>query len=132
MLAGIVLHDIGKIEELSFRRGFRYTTRGQLLGHISISLEIVNEKLRALPDFPAGLRDQIEHIILSHHGELEFGSPKQPAFPEAFVVHALDNLDSKLESMRAQYETDKNREGDFTARNPALKRELFKIDPLNH
>jgi 3'-5' exoribonuclease len=128
VLAGIVLHDVGKIEELSFRRGFRYTTRGQLLGHISIGLEIVNEKMRAIPDFPAGLRDQIEHIILSHHGELEFGSPKQPAFPEAFVVHALDNLDSKLESMRAQYETDKNREGDFTARNPALKRELLKIE----
>jgi 3'-5' exoribonuclease len=132
VLAGIVLHDIGKIEELSFRRGFRYTTRGQLLGHISIGLEIMNEKLRAIPDFPAELRDQIEHIILAHHGELEFGSPKQPAFPEAFVVHALDNLDSKLESMRAQYETDKNREGEFTARNPALKRELLKIDPLNH
>ncbi len=128
VLAGILLHDIGKIEELSFRRGFRYTTRGQLLGHISIGLEIVNEKMRALPDFPAELRDQIEHIILSHHGELEFGSPKQPAFPEAFVVHILDNLDSKLESMRAQYETDKNREGDFTARNPALKRELLKIE----
>lgn len=132
VLAGILLHDIGKIEELSFRRGFHYTTRGQLLGHITIGLEIVNEKMRAIPDFPADLRNQIEHIILSHHGELEFGSPKQPAFPEAFVVHALDNLDSKLESMRAQYETDKNREGDFTARNPALKRELLKIDSLNH
>lgn len=128
VLAGIVLHDIGKIEELAFRRGFRYTTRGQLLGHITIGLAIVNEKIRALPDFPADLRDQIEHIILAHHGQLEFGSPKEPAFPEAFVVHVLDNLDSKLESMRAQYETDKNREGDFTARNPALKRELLKIE----
>ena len=128
VLAGIVLHDIGKIEELAFRRGFRYTTRGQLLGHITIGLAIVNEKIRAIPDFPADLRDQIEHIVLAHHGQLEFGSPKEPAFPEAFVVHVLDNLDSKLESMRAQYETDKNREGDFTARNPALKRELLKIE----
>jgi len=126
VLAGLLLHDVGKIEELAFRRGFRYTTRGQLLGHISIGLEMVNEKMRAIPDFPAGVRDQLEHIILAHHGELEFGSPKEPAFPEALVVHALDNLDSKLESMRVQYEADKNREGDFTARNPALKRELFK------
>jgi 3'-5' exoribonuclease len=128
VLAGIVLHDIGKIDELAFRRAFRYTTRGQLLGHITIGLAMVNEKMRAIPDFPADLRDQIQHIILAHHGELEFGSPKQPAFPEAFVVHALDNLDSKLESMRAQYEADKNREGEFTARNPALKRELLKIE----
>jgi 3'-5' exoribonuclease len=128
VLAGLLLHDIGKIEELSFRRGFRYTTRGQLLGHITIGLEMVNEKMRAIPDFPAGVRDQLEHIILAHHGELEFGSPKEPAFPEALVVHALDNLDSKLESMRVQYEADKNREGDFTARNPALKRELLKME----
>jgi 3'-5' exoribonuclease len=128
VLAGLLLHDIGKIEELAFRRGFRYTTRGQLLGHISIGLEMVNEKMRAIPDFPAGVRDQLEHIILAHHGELEFGSPKEPAFPEALVVHALDNLDSKLESMRVQYEADKNREGDFTARNPALKRELLKME----
>ena len=128
VLAGLLLHDVGKIEELAFRRGFRYTTRGQLLGHISIGLEMVNEKMRAIPDFPAGVRDQLEHIILAHHGELEFGSPKEPAFPEALVVHALDNLDSKLESMRVQYEADKNREGDFTARNPALKREFLKIE----
>jgi 3'-5' exoribonuclease len=128
VLAGLLLHDIGKIEELAFRRGLRYTTRGQLLGHITIGLEIVNEKMRAIPDFPAGVRDQLEHIILAHHGELEFGSPKEPAFPEALAVHALDNLDSKLDSMRVQYEADKNREGDFTARNPALKRELLKIE----
>jgi len=128
VLAGLLLHDIGKIEELAFRRGFRYTTRGQLLGHITIGLEMVNEKMRAIPDFPAGVREQLEHIILAHHGELEFGSPKEPAFPEALVIHALDNLDSKLESMRVQYEADKNREGDFTARNPALKRELLKIE----
>ena len=128
VLAGLLLHDVGKIEELAFRRGFRYTTRGQLIGHITIGLGILNEKLRGIPDFPPALRDQLEHIILSHHGQLEFGSPKEPAFPEALVVHVLDNLDSKLESMRAQYETDKDREGDFTARNPALKRELLKIE----
>ena len=126
VLAGLVLHDLGKIEELSFTRAFRYTTRGQLVGHIAIGLESVRAKLRDIPDFPAALKDQIEHIILSHHGQLEFGSPKEPMFPEALVVHYLDNLDSKLESMRAQYAADKDRAGDFTARNPALKRELLK------
>jgi 3'-5' exoribonuclease len=128
IVAGLVLHDIGKIEELSYKTGIRYTTRGQLIGHISIGAEMVSEKIRAIPDFPATLKDQLLHIILSHHGELQFGSPKEPLFPEALVVHHLDNLDSKLQSMRTQYATDKDRPGEFTARNPALKRELFKIE----
>ena len=126
VIAGLVLHDIGKIEELNYKAGIRYTTRGQLLGHISIGTEIVNEKVRTFPDFPAPLRDQLLHIILAHHGELQFGSPKEPLFPEALVVHYLDNLDSKLQSMRGQYAADKDRPGDFTSRNPALKRELLK------
>jgi 3'-5' exoribonuclease len=126
MLAGLVLHDIGKIEELSFDRAFHYSTRGQLVGHISIALEIVHEKMRAIPDFPAELKERLEHIILAHHGKLEFGSPKEPMFPEALVVHYLDDLDSKLQSMRAQYASDKERAGDFTARNRSLGRELLK------
>ncbi|MBI1940917.1 MAG: HD domain-containing protein [Acidobacteria bacterium] len=129
VLAGLVLHDLGKIEELSYARGFRYTTRGQLLGHITIGLEIVREKMKEIADFPGDLKDRIEHIILSHHGQLEFGSPKEPMFPEALVVHYLDNLDSKLASMRAQYAADKDRPGEWTARNPALKRELLKPLP---
>jgi 3'-5' exoribonuclease len=128
LLAGLVLHDVGKIEELSFSRGFRYSTRGQLLGHISIGLEMVQEKMRQIPGFPEELKGQIEHIILSHHGKLEFGSPKEPVFPEALLVHFLDEIDSKLEAMRAQYATDQDRPGDWTARNPALRRELLKIE----
>src|SRR5207244_2717764 len=83
-------------------------------------------KLAAIAGFPAGLQDQIEHILLSHHGKLEFGSPKEPAFPEALVVNYLDDLDSKLQSMRAQYAADISRPGDWTSRNRALGRELFK------
>jgi len=126
IIAGLGLHDIGKIEELSYKAGIRYTTRGQLLGHISIGAEMVSDKARAIPNFPASLRDQLLHIILSHHGELQFGSPKEPLFPEALVVHYLDNMDSKLQSMRTQYAADKDRPGNFTARNPALRKELFK------
>ncbi len=70
--------------------------------------------------------EQIEHILLSHHGKLEFGSPKEPAFPEALAVHYLDDLDSKLASMRAQYAAEAARPGDWTSRNRALGRELFK------
>jgi 3'-5' exoribonuclease len=126
MLAGIVLHDVGKIEELNFNRAFRYSTRGQLLGHIVIGMDIVREKMRSIPDFPPHLKDQIEHIILSHHGKQEFGSPKEPMFPEALAVHSLDELDSKLESMRAQYEAEKDQDGDWTNRNLALGRRLLK------
>lgn len=126
IVAGIVLHDIGKIEELNFNRSFRYSTRGQLLGHITIGLEIAQQKMRAIPDFPPHLKNQIEHSILSHHGKLEFGSPKEPMFPEALVLHALDELDSKLESMRAQFELEKDLAGEWTNKNPALGRRLLK------
>ncbi len=126
VLTGVVLHDLGKTEELSYRGGFHYSTRGQLVGHMTIGLEMVNEKIRTIPQFPPALRDQIEHIILSHHGKAEFGSPKEPAFPEALLVHYLDDLDSKLASMREQYAKEKDRAGDWTSRNPALKRELLK------
>jgi 3'-5' exoribonuclease len=82
--------------------------------------------MRQIPDFPGLLRDKIEHLILSHHGKMEFGSPKEPMFPEALLVHYLDDMDSKLESMRAQFVTDKDRAGAFTSRNRALGRELLK------
>ena len=101
MVAGMVLHDIGKTEELNFTRGFRYSTRGQLIGHIAMALEMVQAKIHQIPDFPAGLKDELEHIILSHHGKLEFGSPKEPMFAEAMVVNFLDEMDSKLEAVRA-------------------------------
>ena len=130
ILSGLVLHDLGKLEELQYARGLRYSTRGQLLGHIAIGVERVHEKISAIPDFPPALADRIEHIILSHHGHLEFGSPKLPLFPEALVVHYLDDMDSKLASIRAQYETDKSRPGDWTSRNRALGRELLK--PEDH
>jgi len=129
VLAGLVLHDLGKIEELQYDAAFRYSTRGQLLGHIFLGLEIVRQKIAEIPGFPQRLRDQIEHMILAHHGRLEFGSPKEPLFPEALVVHYLDDLDSKLESMRAQYEADERRPGDWTTRNRSLARELLKTRP---
>ena len=87
---------------------------------------MVQAKIRQLPDFPVALKSEIEHIILSHHGKLEFGSPKEPMFAEALVVNFLDEMDSKLEAVRAQYATDRDRPGDWTSRSPVLKRELLK------
>lgn len=126
IVAGLVLHDIGKIEELNFTAGFRYSTRGMLIGHITMGLEIVQEKIRRIPDFPLPLKNELEHILISHHGKLEFGSPKEPMFAEALVVNFLDEMDSKLEAVRAQYAADHDRPGEWTSRSPVLKRELLK------
>jgi len=126
MLAGAVLHDIGKIYELNYDRGFSYTTEGQLLGHMMIALRLVADKLRDLDGFPPRLRTLIEHMIISHHGELEFGSPKVPLFPEAMLLHYLDNLDAKMDSMRSSLDRDRTVAGDFTAYSPSLDRSILK------
>jgi 3'-5' exoribonuclease len=126
MVAGIVLHDIGKIYELTYERGFSYSTEGQLIGHISIAMRMLSDKLRALPDFPNDLRNLLEHMILSHHGKLEFGSPKVPLFPEALLLHYLDDMDSKMECMRAAAEKSALAEGLFTAWSPSLERVVLR------
>lgn len=126
LLAGIVLHDIGKIYELTYERSFGYSSAGQLLGHIAIGMRMLQEKLSAMPGFPSDLRTLIEHMILSHHGKLEFGSPKVPMFPEALLLHYLDDMDSKMESMRASLAKDAMSEGEFTSWNPALERILLR------
>lgn len=94
-IAGCLLHDIGKIEEIDVRKGFQYTDRGRLLGHISLGVKILDDLVRevSLPDHYA---DALAHIIVSHHGVEEWGSPKKPMFIEAMIVHYLDNLDAKV------------------------------------
>jgi hypothetical protein len=89
---------------------------------------MVGEKLRGLPDFPPELRALVDHMILSHHGQLEFGSPKLPQFPEALLLHYLDDMDSKMECMRALIANDRQVEGCFTGYNPALARVALKKD----
>ncbi len=126
LLTGVVLHDIGKVYELNYERGFSYSNDGQLLGHISIAVRMLSEKLLGLPGFPAQLRSLVEHMILSHHGQLEFGSPKAPLFPEALLLHYLDDLDSKMECMRSLIEHDRQVEGCFTAYSNALERTVLK------
>jgi 3'-5' exoribonuclease len=128
LLTGVLLHDIGKIYELNYERGFSYSTEGQLLGHIAIASRILYEKLRGLPAFPAKLRSLVEHMILSHHGKLEYGSPKLPEFPEALLLHYLDDMDSKMECMRALIEQDPYVEGCFTGYSGVLDRVVLKKD----
>ena len=125
LLTGAFLHDIGKTQELAYNRSFSYTTRGQLLGHMIIELEMLQEKLEKLPGFPAELKTLLEHLIISHHGQYEFGSPKLPMFPEALMLHYLDDLDSKMEAMRAQLERDLGMEGAWTTYNASLGRPVL-------
>jgi 3'-5' exoribonuclease len=125
LLAGAFLHDIGKIHELTYNRSFSYTLRGQLLGHMIIELEMLQAKINQLPSFPAELKTLLEHLIISHHGQYEFGSPKLPMFPEALMLHYLDDLDSKMEAMRAHFEREAGLEGPWTSYNASLGRPLL-------
>ena len=125
LLTGAFLHDIGKVHELAYQRSIAYTTKGQLLGHMIIELEMLHQKLAQLPGFPDELKILIEHMIISHHGQYEFGSPKLPMFPEALMLHYLDDLDSKMESMRAQFEREAELDSPWTSYNPSLARPLL-------
>ncbi|MBI1754456.1 MAG: HD domain-containing protein [Acidobacteria bacterium] len=99
VVAGVLLHDVGKTAELSYQRSFGYTDAGNLLGHIAMESEWISRAVGKIPGFPEELRLHILHVVLSHHGRLEFGSPVLPKTPEALLVHYLDDLDGKLEVM---------------------------------
>ncbi len=103
LVTGAILHDIGKVQELSWKNSFSYTLEGQLIGHISIAQGMLRDKLSVLPGFPDRLRVLVEHMILSHHGKYEFGSPKLPMTPEAVLLSALDDLEAKMQAMRNEF-----------------------------
>jgi 3'-5' exoribonuclease len=128
LLTGAILHDIGKIDELTYARGFGYSDEGQMVGHIVQGVRMVDAAARQIPAFPAPLKLLVDHLILSHHGTLEFGSPKVPVFAEAMLLHQLDNLDSKMEAMRAAADRDPYAEGAWTGYVPSLERTILKKD----
>lgn len=96
VVAGSLLHDVGKIEELEFKGGFVYSDRGRLLGHITLGVLILEELLKELGGFPKEITDILNHIIISHHGTEEWGSPRKPMCIEALIIHYMDNLDAKV------------------------------------
>lgn len=100
LVTGAILHDIGKIRELHWKSSFGYTLEGQLIGHINIAQGMLTEKIRQLQPFPEKLRILVEHMILSHHGKYEFGSPKLPMTPEALLLNTLDDLEAKMQTLR--------------------------------
>src|SRR5262249_38154057 len=99
LLFGAIFHDIGKIWELSLEEGIHYTSRGRLVGHMALACELIDQKVLEIENFPQLTKDVLKHLVLSHHGKLEYGSPKEPAFPEAMVVAMIDDLDSKLNTV---------------------------------
>jgi 3'-5' exoribonuclease len=104
LLTGVILHDIGKVQELAWDVGFEYTVEGTLLGHIQMGTALVEKTIDSLPDFPPRLKTLVLHMILSHHGKLEFGSPKLPMIPEALVLNFLDDLDAKMQAMASEFQ----------------------------
>ena len=132
LITGAILHDIGKLEELSYARSFGYSSDGQLLGHITLGLRLLGKIFESLPGFPPRLRTLVEHMVLSHHGELEFGSPKTPMFAEALLLHHLDNLDSKMDALRGALKRDRQVEGEFTNWIAPLERVLLKKELYLH
>lgn len=131
LLMGVFLHDIGKVRELGFERSFVYTDEGQLIGHIVIGVEMLNEKAGKTADltgepFPQELLLRLKHMIVSHHGTLEFGSPRLPMTPEAIALHYLDNFDAKVHSFTRDIREDRNGTSAWTPFNQSTQRRLFK------
>lgn len=128
LVTGAILHDIGKVRELHWKSSFGYTLEGQLIGHISIAQGMLIEKVRLLQPFPEKLRVLVEHMILSHHGKYEFGSPKLPMTPEALLLNALDDLEAKMQTLRnafAAARTQGKAPGEVTDWIRSMERPLF-------
>ncbi|MBI2920424.1 MAG: HD domain-containing protein [Planctomycetes bacterium] len=131
LIAGIFLHDVGKVRELTTDKGFQYTDEGRLVGHIAIGSQMLEEVVRGIPDFPEDLRLRLQHMVLSHHGELEYGSPVLPATMEAVALHHLDNLDAKIYAFdQAMRESTTGAES-WTEYNKMFERYLYK-GPQGH
>lgn len=126
VLAGVVLHDIGKLQELAYESGTTaYTREGNLVGHIALGLLLLREATQGISGFPADLRTELEHLVLSHHGSKEHGSPVEPKTVEAFILSAVDDLDAKLNQVRRAIREDPSDEA-FTGWHKRLGRVLYK------
>ena len=131
LLCGVFLHDLGKVREMTGEAGLLYTDEGQLIGHLIIGVEMLTEKIRETEakmnaPFPQELEWRLKHMILSHHGAYEFGSPKLPMTPEAVALHLIDNLDAKIYEFSRAIEEDPNSSSHWTLFIPRLERKIFK------
>lgn len=131
LLAGIFLHDLGKIHELSYDPTFQYTDEGQLIGHLVMGVEMLSDKIRLTEaatgrSFSEETVLRLKHMILSHHGTYEYGSPKLPMTPEAIALHHLDNLDAKTNEFQSLIDSDPNATSNWTPYQPNMQRKLYK------
>jgi 3'-5' exoribonuclease len=126
VLAGVLLHDIGKLQELSYSNGTTtYTRDGNLVGHIALGLVIAREAISGIPGFPDDLRAEVEHLVVSHHGTREHGSPVEPKTIEAFILSMVDDLDAKVSQVRRAVAEDAT-DDEFTTWHKRLNRVLYK------
>lgn len=126
LIAGGILHDIGKIYEFSYERIVEYSDPGRLVGHIVMGVEMVDAKIAAIPDFPEQMAMELRHLILSHHGVLEYGSPKRPKTLEALIVHYMDDLDAKVNAFQEYIRDARGEESDWTPYHRLFDRYIYK------
>ncbi len=131
LVSGALLHDIGKVGELCYERSFDYTDEGKLIGHIVMGVEMVEEKARQIPGFPRMLVTLVKHLLLSHHGQYEFGSPKRPKTLEAVVLNYLDDLDSKINGVRTHIDREPDNASSWTTYHRLYDRYFFKEGSLS-
>ena len=129
LLAGVLLHDIGKIREYSYTRTIDNTDEGKLLGHIVIGVRMIEPQIERIPGFPEKLAWKLLHMVISHHGFMEYGSPRKPLFLEAEILHQLDNLDAKRAMYKevAERASDKDRWSDY---HPFLEHDTYLDDEV--
>lgn len=126
LITGAVLHDIGKVHELKYSKAFGYTDEGGLIGHITIGVEMIAEKIRMIDGFPHKLEMLLKHMILSHHGHYEYGSPKRPKILEAIMLYHMDEMNAKVDMFRSSIDEDESERENWTAYNKFFERYLFK------
>jgi 3'-5' exoribonuclease len=126
LITGALLHDVGKIAELCYERAFDYTDEGKLLGHIVMGVEMIEEKIRTLPGFPRQTTILLKHMLLSHHGQYEYGSPKRPKTMEAVILNFIDDLDSKINGVRTHMEKELENSSSWTSYHRFYDRYFFK------
>jgi 3'-5' exoribonuclease len=131
LIAGALLHDVGKVREMAYVRSFDYTDEGKLLGHIMIGVEMVREKISAISGFPVETAMLLQHMLLSHHGQYEFGSPKLPMTLEATILNYLDDLDSKINGIRTHVEKEPENHTRWSSYHRLYDRYFYKGDLHN-
>lgn len=124
-IMGALFHDIGKIYEIDLNDSFEYTDEGKLLGHLLLGINMIEKYISEIPDFPKNAHDLLIHLIASHHGLLEFGSPKRPKTKEAFILHYVDNIDARINSFNMAFERENVEEGSWSQYDRILERQFY-------